>query len=113
MSIINQIKPLVARALKDLYGQDPIAIGFNEPDLTVNITKPEFEGDYTVVLFSLIKQLKKSFIADYVVLGGGNAKRFERLPEGIVPGHNRNAFLGGVRLWEMDPRTRREKWRIV
>jgi predicted NBD/HSP70 family sugar kinase len=60
-----------------------------------------------------VQQLKRSFIADYVVLGGGNAKRFDRLPEGIVPGHNRNAFLGGVRLWEIDARTRKEKWRIV
>ncbi|HKB45011.1 MAG TPA: arginine--tRNA ligase, partial [Chitinophagaceae bacterium] len=60
MSIINTVKPFIAKALKDLYGQDPIAIGFNEPDLTINQTKPEFEGDYTLVLFSFVKQLKKS-----------------------------------------------------
>jgi hypothetical protein len=60
-----------------------------------------------------VLQLKKSFIADYVVLGGGNAKRFDTLPEGIEPGHNRNAFLGGVRLWEIDPRTRKKKWQII
>jgi hypothetical protein len=57
--------------------------------------------------------LKKSLIADYVVLGGGNAKKFDQLPAGIEPGHNRNAFLGGVRLWQIDPRTRRAKWRIM
>ena len=57
--------------------------------------------------------LKKSMIADYVVLGGGNAKKLEDLPEGIEPGHNRNAFLGGVRLWQTDPRTRRPKWHIL
>jgi polyphosphate glucokinase len=60
-----------------------------------------------------VKQLKKSFIADYVVLGGGNAKRFKTLPEGIEPGNNRNAFLGGVRLWETDKRTRQKKWRVI
>ncbi len=60
-----------------------------------------------------VQQLKRSFIADYVVLGGGNAKRFARLPDGVVAGHNRNAFLGGVRLWETDARTRRKKWRVV
>jgi polyphosphate glucokinase len=60
-----------------------------------------------------VKQLKRSFIADYVVLGGGNAKRFKSLPPGIEPGHNRNAYLGGVRLWETDPRTRQKKWRVV
>jgi polyphosphate glucokinase len=57
--------------------------------------------------------LKKSLIADYVVLGGGSAKKFDQLPAGIEPGHNRNAFLGGVRLWQIDPRTRRAKWRIM
>jgi polyphosphate glucokinase len=57
--------------------------------------------------------LKKSLIADYVVLGGGSAKKFDQLPGGIELGHNRNAFLGGVRLWQTDPRTRRAKWRIM
>jgi polyphosphate glucokinase len=57
--------------------------------------------------------LKKSLIADYVVLGGGSAKKFDQLPAGIELGHNRNAFLGGVRLWQIDPRTRRAKWRIM
>jgi arginyl-tRNA synthetase len=60
MSIASQIKPLVVRELRNLYGPDPIAIGFTESDLTINITKPEFEGDYTLVLFSFVKQLKKS-----------------------------------------------------
>jgi arginyl-tRNA synthetase len=55
MSIINIIKPFIARGLKDLYGQS-----FKESDLTINETKPEFEGDYTLVLFSFVKQLRKS-----------------------------------------------------
>jgi polyphosphate glucokinase len=58
-------------------------------------------------------QLKKSLIADYIVLGGGNAKKLNRLPEGIERGHNRNAFPGGTRLWQSDPHTRRPKWRIL
>ena len=58
-------------------------------------------------------QLKKSLIADYVVLGGGNAKELNKIPEGIELGHNRNAFLGGVRLWQIDPRTRRRKWQVL
>jgi hypothetical protein len=60
-----------------------------------------------------VLSLKKSFIADYVVLGGGSAKKFDELPDGIDLGHNRNAFLGGVRLWQVDPWTRRAKWRIM
>jgi len=58
-------------------------------------------------------QLKKCFIADYVVVGGGNAKRFKTFPEGFEPGHNRNAYLGGVRLWEKDSRTRKNRWQVI
>jgi polyphosphate glucokinase len=60
-----------------------------------------------------VLQLRKSFVADYVVLGGGNAKRFATLPEGVQLGNNRNAYLGGVRLWETDARTRQKKWRVI
>ena len=55
MSIVNEIKPLVQAALLELYGYSA-----TEKDLTINSTKPEFEGDYTLVLFSFVKQLKKS-----------------------------------------------------
>jgi hypothetical protein len=64
------------------------------------------------VLHALV-QLKKSLIADYVVLGGGNAKALNQIPEGVELGHNRNAFLGGVRLWQINSRTRRPKWQIL
>jgi predicted NBD/HSP70 family sugar kinase len=61
-----------------------------------------------------VQQLKRSFIADYVVLGGGNAKRFDTtLPEGIELGNNRNAYLGGIRLWETEGRTGKRKWRVI
>jgi len=60
-----------------------------------------------------VTQLKKSLIADYVVLGGGNTKKLDSLPKGVERGHNRNAFLGGARLWQIDPRTRRPKWRVL
>jgi len=55
MSIVKEIKPRVAKTLEELYGQ-----AFPESDLTINTTKPEFEGDYTLVLFSFVKQLKKA-----------------------------------------------------
>jgi polyphosphate glucokinase len=60
-----------------------------------------------------VTQLKKAFIADYVVLGGGNAKKLKKMPDGAELGHNRNAYLGGARLWQIDPRTRRPKWNIL
>jgi hypothetical protein len=64
------------------------------------------------VLFCLEK-LKLSFIADYVVLGGGNARQFETLPDGFVAGDNRNVYLGGLRMWETDRRTGRPKWSVL
>ena len=59
-----------------------------------------------------VGQLKKSVIADYVVLGGGKAKKIGCFPDDTERGHNRNAFLGGVRLWQNRPRTGCAKWKI-
>jgi len=61
----------------------------------------------------VITHLRKSFIADCVVIGGGNARFFETLPDGFERGHNRNAYRGGVRLWEIDNRTGKRKWRVL
>jgi predicted NBD/HSP70 family sugar kinase len=44
--------------------------------------------------------LKNAFFADYVVLGGGNTKKLEELPEGCRRGGNQNAYFGGLRMWE-------------
>jgi arginyl-tRNA synthetase len=55
MAIVLHLQQAVINSLKVLYEGD-----FSEKDFQVNKTKPEFEGDYTVVLFSLVKQLKKS-----------------------------------------------------
>jgi len=55
MSIIEQVQQHAIECLKALYQGD-----FTEKDFQVNQTKPEFRGDYTVVLFSLVKSLKLS-----------------------------------------------------
>ena len=60
-----------------------------------------------------VTQLKLSFVADTVVLGGGNVKKMSRLPPGVKKGDNRNAFLGGCRLWETDRKTGEPRWRIL
>ena len=52
----------------------------------------------------VVAQLKKALQADYVVLGGGNAKLLKRLPPGSRLGDNANAFLGGFRLWQTSRR---------
>ena len=47
-----------------------------------------------------IERLSAAVEADYVVLGGGNAKRLDALPPNVRLGANDNAFLGGFRLWD-------------
>ena len=55
MSIVSTIKEAASEVIKSLYNIEVAA-----KDITVNATKPEFEGDYTIVIFSLVKQLRKS-----------------------------------------------------
>ncbi len=50
-----------------------------------------------------VKNLRAAFVADYVVLGGGNVKKLKRWPGGARRGGNRFAFDGGVRLWRKQP----------
>ncbi len=47
----------------------------------------------------IAEQLKNALEADYVVLGGGNAKLLKTLPPGCRLGDNSTAFMGGFRLW--------------
>ena len=61
----------------------------------------------------ILTQLQRAFVVDYIVLGGGNAKLLEQLPPGVELGHNRNAYLGGQRIWQNNPQTRRAKWTIM
>src|ERR1051326_3342869 len=49
---------------------------------------------------NVVGKLKDALEADYVVLGGGNAKLIKKLPPSTFLGNNRNAFVGGFRLWE-------------
>ena len=55
MSIVSQVRPLLIKAVKELYQYE-----LKENEVTINLTKPEFEGDYTIVLFSFVKSLKKT-----------------------------------------------------
>jgi hypothetical protein len=48
----------------------------------------------------VVEALRHALLADYVVLGGGNAKKLAMLPKGARLGINKNAFIGGFRLWE-------------
>jgi predicted NBD/HSP70 family sugar kinase len=51
----------------------------------------------------VIADLQAAFQTDYVVIGGGNAPRLKKLPRDVRMGDNRNAFVGGLRLWQNGP----------
>ncbi len=50
-------------------------------------------------VFEAVRELKSALQADYVALGGGNARLLKEVPPGARLGDNANAFKGGVRLW--------------
>lgn len=54
MGIVFLIQETVAEEIKKMYG-----VELKPGDIQVNETKPEFQGDYTVLLFGLTKQLRK------------------------------------------------------
>jgi polyphosphate glucokinase len=54
------------------------------------------------VVKEVVPILMGAFLADYVVLGGGNGKKLKGLPVGTRLGHNLTAFRGGFRLWNLD-----------
>lgn len=47
----------------------------------------------------VVGKLRTGLEADYVVLGGGNARKLKKLPQGARLGNNDFAFLGGFRMW--------------
>ncbi len=47
-------------------------------------------------------RLRLAFVADYVVLGGGNSRLIKEMPPEARLGKNENAFRGGFRLWDGD-----------
>jgi polyphosphate glucokinase len=47
----------------------------------------------------VVAQLSTALEADYVVLGGGNARKLKKLPKNARLGNNDFAFLGGFRVW--------------
>ena len=51
-------------------------------------------------VFDVVERLKSALEADYVVMGGGNARLLKTLPPETRLGDNQNAFKGGFRLWQ-------------
>jgi polyphosphate glucokinase len=75
------------------------------------------EKAWAEAVLDTAQHLRDAFIADYVVLGGGNVERIGELPKHIRRGGNEDAFTGGFRLWEEDVETHDRPhspvWRVV
>ncbi|MBV9122568.1 MAG: ROK family protein [Planctomycetes bacterium] len=103
----------------------PFEIGqlpYRDGDLEDSLGKEGLErlgqAEWQRVVEEVVPILKSAFIADYVVLGGGNGPKVDPLPEGARHGDNENAFEGGFRLWETtvvhpeEPPTN-DVWRVL
>ncbi len=54
-------------------------------------------------VFDVVERLRAAFVPDDVVIGGGNLRLLDKLPDGCRAGDNANAFAGGFRLWSSVP----------
>ena len=53
--LLQEIKPIINSNVSELLG-----ISHSPAELVIQRTKPEFEGDYTLVLFGIVKKYKKN-----------------------------------------------------
>jgi polyphosphate glucokinase len=74
----------------------------------------------------VVPDLMAATLAEYVVIGGGNAKQIKKAPSGARLSNNLTAFRGGFRLWHVDdvrtlsteeappgPRPTPPEWRVI
>jgi hypothetical protein len=60
------------------------------------------KGAWRRAVNATVTTMMHAFLADYVVIGGGNAKVVKELPPGARLGNNLTAFRGGYRLWGVE-----------
>ena len=56
--------------------------------------------EWVALVTQTVDVLRSALVADYTLLGGGNADRIDPLPPHTRRGGNQDAFEGGFRLWE-------------
>jgi len=62
------------------------------------------EKKWRKIVGEVVQQLSTVLEADYVVIGGGNARKLRRLPKNARLGNNDFAFIGGFRVWHASAR---------
>ena len=88
----------------------PLALGhlmlYKDETLEQHLNRQAYETHgvkkWQHAVHDAVDMLKAAFLADYVVLGGGQAKKLTELPKGARRGSNEMAYIGGVRMWEPD-----------
>lgn len=70
-----------------------------EDAVSKKVLKKEGVEKWEIVVWEVVDILRSALLPDTVTLGGGNASKLQRVPEGVRIGSNRDAFAGGVRLW--------------
>jgi polyphosphate glucokinase len=86
----------------------PLALGHlklrDEETLVMHVSRKALESRGVKAFRAAVNEtavmFKDAFLADYVVLGGGNARKLKELPEGCRRGGNHNAYFGGLRMWD-------------
>lgn len=71
--------------------------------------------EWQLTLLEIVKLLKTAFLADDIVIGGGNAKFLTALPAGVRLGNNKAVLLGGERLWAVpkSSKPRKSAWLVA
>jgi glucose-6-phosphate isomerase len=55
---------------------------------------------WRALVSDVVEKLAAALEPDYIVLGGGNVKKLDKMPKNCRAGDNANAFRGGFRMWE-------------
>lgn len=79
MYIVQILQQAVIKSLAHLFN-----VTYSENDFQVNQTKPEFEGDYTIVLFSLAKKTGQS----PAIIGTQLGNELLQMDSGLITGYN-------------------------
>jgi polyphosphate glucokinase len=99
---LGELKYSAQRTFGDMLGKDSL--------------KTIGHARWEKAVHEMVARLVAAFRADYVVIGGGNAKRLKRLPPRARRGSNTRAFTGGARLWGVGPlraKAREHTWVIT
>ncbi len=81
-------------------GHLPFKLGTFESHVGNAALKKYGKTKWKEMVFQTIEHFRHCFQPDEIVLGGGNSKILEEIPSNCRLGSNKNAFIGGFRLWD-------------